>query len=347
MKIFPVDDDRRLEFDPNYRTNCGSFAQITFGIGDELKKLDMLGTGEDADWVFFCSGLKWNFEFQEKKRILINVWESNILPGILPVFRKRLESENYKIFGLSEQISQVWRDYGFPTKTVDIGTDPTFWRPNLHVGRHPKFTVLSTTSCNFRSGINLTINAFFRAWQKDKDMRLIIKNTDERATKLPEIIDDLKRHGVDVQYICERQSIYQIRELMAESHLLAYNPIHTSAGLPILEAAAMELPCIVGDYSPTNLYPSVETIAHKLKPISEVKSELCDKWGLPYTFSGLGIDENQALVHWHDVDDFANKILTIKNNYSNIYLERAKECRKKVLERWTWKHSTQQLINNL
>lgn len=346
MKIFPVDDDVRLKTDPNYRINCGSFAQITFGIGEELKKLQMLGTETDTDAAFFASGLKWDFGFEDKKRAIINVWESNILPDMLIEYRRRLESKNYKVFGLSEQISQVWRDYGFPTKTVDIGCNPDFWRPSPRQTRLAKFTILSTTSCNFRSGINQTIDAFCWACQTDSNMRLIIKNTDERATKLPTIIQGLKDKGYDIEYICKRQDIYQVKELMSQSHVLAYQPLTTSAGLPILEAAAMELPCIVGDYSPTNLYPSVEKIKWKHRPIAEVKQELCSDWGLPYTFAGVGIDENKAMVHWLDVEDFTTKILTIKNNYSNILLK-AKECRKQVLERWTWAHSTQQLIEGL
>ncbi len=347
MKIFPVDDDQRLHSDPNYRINCGSFAQITFGIGDELAKLGMLGSEQYCDCAFFASGLKWDFGFVNRRRALINVWESNVLPDILINFRRQLESSRYKVFGLSEQISQVWRDYGFPTKTVDIGCNPDFWRPNEPIQRLAKFTILSTTSCNFRSGINFTIEAFLKACETDSNIRLIIKNTDERATKLPHIVAKLQKRGYDVEYICARRDIYRLRELMSQCHLLAYNPIHTSAGLPIVEAAAMELPCIVGDYSPTNLYPSVEKVKWQYKTIAEVKEHLCGEWGLPYTFAGLGIDENKALVHWLDVDDFANKILTIKQNYGNIYLQKVKECRNKILNRWTWAHSTQQLLTNL
>lgn len=347
VKIFPVDDDQRLITDPNYRNNCGSFAQITFGIGDELAKLEKLGTADDCDLAFFASGIKWDFGFENKRRAIINVWESNVLPEILVSFRHRLESSNYKVFGLSEQISQVWRDYGFPTETVDIGCNPEFWKPMPEIKKFSKFTILSTTSCNFRSGINFTINAFFRAWDKDKDIKLIIKNTDERATDLPNVVKKLREYGCDIEYICERQTNTQMRELMASCHVLAYNPIHTSAGLPIIEAAAMELPCIVGDYSPTNLYPSVEKIKWEYKTIAQVKEVLIDMWHLPYTFAGLGINENKALVHWLDPEDFANKLLTIKYNYDNIYINKAAECRKQVLERWTWKHSCQQLLNNI
>jgi glycosyltransferase involved in cell wall biosynthesis len=178
-------------------------------------------------------------------------------------------------------------------------------------------------------------------------MRLLIKNTDERATFLPEIVKQLRAQGLDIDYILDRTTNIELRELMAKCHVLAYNPIHTSAGLPILEAAAMELPTIVGDYSPTNIYPSVEKIKCMQVPIAQVKEGLCRGWGLPYTFAGLGVDEKNSLMNWMDVDDYANKLLTIKNNYDNIYINKGKECRQQVLNGWTWAHSCRQLLNNL
>ena len=348
MKLWCYDDDGRIQTEGynKYILNAGSFATITHNLNQELNTLGKLGTEQEADTVIFTSGLKWDFGFSHRTRVLINVWESNILPEILIAFRKRLEKYGkYHVMGLSDQISNLWTETGYHTPTVDIGADTEFWKPSL-AKKADKFTILSVTSCNFRSGIEQTIGAFIKAADKDNDMRLIIKNTDERAKRLPFIIEDARIQGYDIQYICRRMNLMEIRDLMASSHVLAYNVHHTSAGLPVLEAAAMELPCIVGNFCPTNGYPVCETLSCLPVPITRLKPYLCGEWGLPYTFDGLGVNEDKAFLYWFEEAEFAEKLLKMKHSYAN-YIEKAKECRKQVLERWTWKHSCEQLITNL
>lgn len=348
MSIFLYDDDPRLKLEglEQYSKNSGSFAVITNNLNKELAKLGLLGSEEASDWIGFASGLKWGFGFGDRKRFLINVWESNILPELLLRMRPNFEHNNYKVFGLSKQISDVWQSYGYETPIVDIGCDTEFWKPQP-VKKFAKFTILSTTAANFRSGIPHLITAYKAIWASGiRDIKLVIKNTDERAYRLPNIIKDMQDVGMDVSYLCERENIEQIRELMASCHLLCYNVLGTSAGLPILEAASMELPCLVTDASPTNIYPSCGKIKCTEKSIAEYKSFLCDTWGLPYNFAGLGVDEEKAMLNWLDISDFTEKILDAYHNYDK-YIEKAKECRKQVLERWTWSHSCNQLLNNL
>lgn len=355
MKIHFYDDDPRLlqEGLEKYSQNCGSFAQISNGINKELKKLDLYSEADKADIVGFASGLKLDFGFHHKRRFCIGVWETNEIPMYLLNTRANLErtsdGENYKqiyqYFGLSKQVANIWEGYGFRTPIVDIGCDTDFWCPQ-DIKKNDKFTILSTTSCNFRSGIQHTIQVFINLWNKDKDIKLIIKNTDERAAKLPYFVKRLRDKGMDIEYICQRQTLVEIRELMAKSHVLVYNPINTSAGLPILEASAMELPVIVGDYCPTNCYPSCETIKCYPLPISDIKEVVVDYWGLPFTFPQGWINESKAMMNWLDGKDFYEKLLKIKYNY-DIYINRAKECRQEVTEKWTWANSTQQLLRNL
>lgn len=348
MKIFCYDDDPRLKSEglEAYSKNSGSFAVITNNLNKELKRLKLLGTEEETDVVGFASGLRWDFGFPDKHRFLINVWETNVLPALLVQLRKRLEGDKYKVFGLSEQISQVWRDYGFPTETIDIGCDTDFWAPQTNISKPDKFTIISTVSCNFRSGITHLLQAFDMASEFDNDMRLIVKNTDSRAEKVPLLIKALKLHGKDVEYICERHDIYKIRELMAKSHLMVYPVINTSAGLPILEASAMELPVMVGDFCPVNLYPVCETVSCESYPISELKQTLVSLAGLPYTFPEGWIDETKAEMHWPNIVEMSKKILKVKKDY-DIYKKKAIACRKEVLNRWTWKHSCEQLLKNI
>lgn len=348
MRIHCYDDDPRLAIEglEAYSRNSGSFAVITNNLNKELEKRNLFSSTRDADIVGFASGLKWDFGFESKQRFLINVWETNVLPEYLLQTRKRLELGNYKVFGLSEQISKVWREHGFPTETVDIGCDTDFWAPQP-IPQFDKFTILSTVSCNFRSGITHLLHAFFQAHVNGGgNIKLIIKNTDERATKLPDIIKKFVGLGLDIEYICKRMDVYEVRELMARCHLMSYPVINTSAGLPILEAGAMELPIMVNDFCPVNLYPVCETVKCEPAPISEIKEFLVQQAGLPYTFPSGWIDETKALMYWPNVEDFGTKILKVKKEY-DIYKKKAKDCRQEIINRWTWKHSCDQLIKNL
>jgi glycosyltransferase involved in cell wall biosynthesis len=339
--IHCFDDDSRKN-DADYFYNKGSFAQITDNLNLELKKLRLFASENEADTIGFASGIKVDFGFQDRKRFLIHVFETTVLPDWL---RKWRQDTNTQVFGLSQQVADLWEKYNFKTPIVDIGVDTEYWKPDENIKKFDKFTILSTTALNFRSGINYTIDAFCTLWQHDKDIRLIVKNTDERASRVLKIIEALKSKGMDIEYICERMDSHKVKELMQKSHLLAYNPT-TSAGLPVLEAASLQLPCIVANCSPTSIYPTVAQVECDLVDIKSQKETLLNWWGLPYTFAGLGLDESKAQIYKLDVLDFAKKVLHIKRNY-DIYKDRAKDCRQQVLNRWTWTHSCQQLLKNL
>ena len=345
MKIFLYDDDPRRFSDSTFSINKGSFSVIVDNLNQELDKLGLLGDAKTADWIGFATGIKLDFGFPEKRKFLIHVWESDQLPHGFANWRRQSTT---KVLGLSKQVQNLWVKYKFnDTPIVDIGVDIDFFQPQPNIPRNEKFTFLSVTSCNWRSGINHTLIAFEKfAFDKKDKVKLIIKNTDERAYKLPWLCDQFRQEGYDVEYTCKRLNIDEIRDLYSKSHVLLYNPIMTSAGLPIPEVAAMKLPCIVGDFCPTNIYPHSEAIKCALKPIIAVKNDLCNKLGLPYTFPEGWIDEFHAHVYWLDNDDFVIKMDKIYNNYG-FYLKKAEENRKIVEERWTWKESCNQLLKAL
>lgn len=341
MRVQLYDNDPRLHSDPEYFSKMGSFAQIIHGINRELKKNDLFGD----EWIGISNSLDYDFGFRDKKRFHIGVWESTQLPEYLIKCRRMLENENFRFLGLSKQVSDLWLEYGFKTEIVDIGADPDYWIKDESIKKFDKFTILSLTSCNFRSGIPHTIEAFKLA-SESIDCRLIVKNTDTRNEVIPRYIQSLKDQGYDIEYICDFQSSNQVRELMRKSHLLCYNPIMTSAGLPIVEAAAVELPCLVGNYCPTNIYPCSDKLNCLKTPIQYVKELLCNRWGLPYTFPPNFINEETASVFWFNSEEMAYKIVNIKENYEK-YLTLAAQNRREVLNRWTWKHSMEQLVEIL
>lgn len=343
MKIYIHDDDERLISDSGYLQNMGSFGQIIHGISAELKKRGMLGTPENADWVGFTTSTKLDFGFRNKKRFVIQAWEFEAMPH----FIQQAKYLDLKLISLSPKSQAEYKKLGYETKVVDIGTNPNFFKPLKGIQKSPVFQVLSVTSANFRSGLNHTLLAFeqFAKDKKDK-VKLVIKNTDERAVRLPYFCREYRENGYNVDYICERLNIDKIRELYAESHILCYNPIVTDGGIPQIEAAAMELPCITTDFIPSNIYPHSEVVKTSQKSILEVRDYLCNKFMLPYTVPENWLNESVSMVNWLDETDFAVKLQKIYDNYQ-FYLEKAKENRKIVRKRWSWSNSTDQLLEIL
>ncbi|MEK6884292.1 MAG: glycosyltransferase [Nanoarchaeota archaeon] len=347
MKFFVLDNDERLYSDPTYEFNKGSFGTVSENLNKELKKLNCWANEKEADWIIHPTSLNYEFGFRNKKRAVISSWESTELPYPLVQFGlNNKNNPNFKILSINTQTSNLWNKYGIISPVVDLATDYEFFQPQINIKKNEKFTILSVTCLNFRSGINFLLSAFryFAENKKDK-VRLIIKNTDERAVLIPRFCDDLISMGFNVQYILERCSLQKIRELYSKSHLLCYNVLH-GGGFPTLEAAAMELPCLISDFCQPNLYPHSEAVKCQLKPISEVRSYLCNNWGLAYTFPENWVNEATSSIYWLDEKDFVEKLEKIYQNYT-FYENQAKENRQKEIEKWNWTRSAQQLIKAL
>lgn len=344
--IHLFDDDPR-KYDADYFFCKGSFAQITDNLNIELKKRNLYASHDQADIIGFSSGIKLDFGFSHKRRFIIGVWESNQIPRYLINERARLEAQgNYQYFGLSQQVQDAWSPF-YDTKTsiVNIGADTDFWRPQ-NIKKFDKFTILSLTSCNFRCGCQHLLQAYMSLWQENKDIQLIIKNTDERAKKLPIFIKRMQERGMNVHYICERMDARKIRELIAQCHVVSYSLNMTSGGLIVPECSAMEIPVIVGDYCPTNIYPSCEKVLVSKMSLAQFKEVVVNYWGFPYTFPEGWMDEEKAFMYWLDGNDFAQKLLKIKNDYDS-YIDKAKMCRQEVIKNWTWSASCDQLLKAL
>ncbi len=350
MKIFAFENDPRHLTDPTFKDNHGSFSTIHFGLNDELKKLNLFAPLEDADWIVFATGIDVNFlpHITNKKKLLINVWETNELPDYLLQARKVLESPNFIWAGLSPQVSFAYRQKGFlQTPVVNIGVDSDFWQREKRFDyneRFDKFKLLTTLSCNWRSGINHIISAFIKLNDKfPKKYSLTIKDTEDRNEKLPVICKDLRAAGLDVTYECRRANNRELKELMTSHHLSLPLNICTSAGLNFLECAALKLPHLSPDYCPCNIYPYSEKVNTKRVAISKVKDELVHIWGLPYTFPPGWLNEDKAEINQIDEVNLFDKIELVRNNY-RYFQGLAEDNRERVVKNWSWKNSCEQLI---
>lgn len=345
MKIILQEDDPRYysEGEEAFLQNCGSFSYIIHNLNKSLRKLGHGAKNEsEADIVGFASGLKLDFGFSNKNRFLIHVWETNVLPEFFLNFRR--STPNYTFFGLSDQITNVWNSYGFPTETLDLGVDTEFWKEDKSVEKFPEFTITSVTSCNFRSGIISLIDAFKIFCDNKKiKAKLIIKNTDDRDEGIKKIIKDcIDYFGLNIEYVRERQSSSQIRELYRKSHVLVYTPNNTSGGIPILECGACQTPVIVSDYCPTNLYPNAGKVKCMQLSLREFR-QFYSKCNLPYTFPEGWVNEDEAKMYIPDCFDLANHLIDVHNYYQN-YEEKSISIAQDLKENWNWDNTAKKLI---
>jgi glycosyltransferase involved in cell wall biosynthesis len=341
MKIHLFDDDPRQQTDPiNYPTNHGPFSHISIELNKALKRLGEYSEPDDADFVGFNSGLNLGFRYKHKRTFVINVWETiNALPFTL------IEMARYqRIFGLSQQITDLWNKYEIPCKTVYPGCDTDFWH---QTGEKDKtFTFLHVNSSNVRSGLDLTLEAFFQAFRGNKDVKLIVKDTNE-SERLNQRIKEYVSLGTNIEYISKRMHNYEIRALYSRSHVCLNLLRITSFGLPLLESSACNCLCVTGDTAPTNeiIKPESGVLIKPSKkiPLYPKIVELQSDWGLLNCFPPLRYPE-EPLFYDFDVNDYATTLLNIYNNW-NVYSKI--DTRTPIVNDWTWDKSAKTLISYL
>lgn len=249
MKIHLFDKDERQFIDPDYLNNHGPFSAIAIKTNEALQKLGFYESPDNADFVGVCDGLDTTFKYKDKKSFFWGVWEfCNTLPNYL--IETLLErSRKSSIFGLSNQITDLYHKYSIPAKTLHFGCDLDFWKPTIP--KSNKFRFLSVNSSSVRSGIEYVIVSYLQAFGARKDTELVIKDTNQNPIFI-ESIHELQRAGVNIIYINERQSFSDIRDLYSSSHVCVNFLRCTSGGLIFLEAPACGCEILTTDVSPHN-----------------------------------------------------------------------------------------------
>ena len=110
--IHLLDTDPRQFSEPDdYKYNHGSLSSVMININQELKKLNRYSEPDLAEWVGVCDGLNVGFKYKNKRSFVITCWEmANTLPMYLINSAKR---SNQKLIGMSNQITNLWKKYGF------------------------------------------------------------------------------------------------------------------------------------------------------------------------------------------------------------------------------------------
>jgi glycosyltransferase involved in cell wall biosynthesis len=222
------------------------------------------------------------------------------------------------------------------------GTDASFWKPSCK--KSPIFTFIFDSFANVRSGLDLALQAYEKAFRFRKDVQLIIKNT-ATSKKLASKILEYSLRENNISFINDRLSFEQMRDLYSASHVMLSVMRHSSWGLGIHQAAACGCLPIVGDFCPSNEM----AIDIKLKPSTEVEinsflSCLTDTWGLHNAYGDFSYNE---LPRFYDysIQDYAMLMSDIYKNWKSVYSKI--DTRTRIVENWTLKQSAENLVKAL
>lgn len=344
MKIHLFDTDNRRFSDPSYPTNMGSFSIVANGFNKGLKEIGHYAEPDEADFVGICDSLNFNFRYKNKKRFIINVWDCiNVLPNELINIRK--SNSDMILFGLSNQITNLWKKFGYECKTTMPGCDTDFWKPTLP--KNGPFTFFFNSYANVRSGLEIVLEAY-SLWAKDrKDVQLFIQNTSENE-QLKNVLTEFKEAGFNIKFcLGNRISFDDMRALYSQSHVSLNVMHHSSWGLGVHESMACGCIPIVGDFSPSNEMVDKDNCVI-IPPTCEVDiQEYSDKigslYGLTSSYGNFHYDEPPRFYDYSRID-YANMMVEIHQRwkeYSKI------NHRDYVIKNWSWKQAAENLVKVL
>jgi len=343
MKIHLFDCDPRAKTDPTYPSTAGSFGVVSIEINKALQKIGHYSEPDDADFVGISDGLNLSWKYKNKPAFIIHVWD--VINSLTHFHLAQYQQSRPRIFGLSNQVGQLWAKYGIECPTVHGGCNVNFWDKSRKY--NDKFTFLHVNFTNVRSGFDLLLRAFDLGFRGDPNVKLIVKNTEDNP-KLREMIKSF--NFGNIEYLTGRKSFEEMRDLYSQSHCLVNVVRHSSLGLPLLEGAACRCLPVAGDFCPSNemVMPEYGVLIKPSKAISirEKVPELVNTYGLTDCYGNLEHTE-EPLFYDYNVEEYASKLVDIYKNWDSQYSVRAAYARMAVIRKFNWTDSAAKLVEYL
>lgn len=342
--IHLYEDDPRFYNDPTFKDNHGSFSVINYGLNNALKNLGYYSELSNAKFVGFSTSLNFQPQAPEDKiPFFITVWET--INKLTEYHLRTLKGQNKILFGMSDQITNLYKKEGIFCETLHCGCDTEFWKPTID--KQSKFTFVHVNSSNVRSGLDITLKAFYMAFQNNKDVQLIIKDTNPNTSILQQRIAELNAKGLNIIYISERSTKQSIRDLYSSSHVGLNVLRMTSWGFPLHEMSACGCLCITGDVEPTNVLLKKEygilLKSGKEVFIHEKLEELVNYWGLLNCYGNFDYSEWPQFYDFN-VEEYAEILKNIYNNWDDY---KKIDTITPIRDNWKWEYSAKNLIKLL
>lgn len=337
-------DPRQFTDAQNYKHNHGSLSSVMININNELKKNNLYSHPDEAEWVGICDALNVGFKYKDKKSFVITCWE---MTNTLPIFLINTAiMKNQKLIGMSDQITNLWRKYGLDCSTVRLGTDINFWYQSQEKIRD-KFVFILPLATFVRSGIDLSIEAFNLAFNRNQNVVLKIKDTGSNQL-YREKIEEYRKKGCNIEYYSDRWPMQKLRDFYSSAHVCLSLQRAASFGLVITESMACNTLNITANISPFNEFLN-EDIALLVKPkglieINKITNYLVEKWGFMNTYGHFQYPE-EPLFYDFDVSEYAK---TMRMAYDNWDFYSKKSYRRYIIDNnYTWQKTAENLKNLL
>lgn len=262
-------------------------------------------------------------------------WEESVFPHEhAQAFNARLSM----ITTMSRYVSRTLVDsgVGLPLPVAGVGTDhyrELTPEPEALAGRLPaadgKMTFLHVSSCFPRKGVDVLLEAWYRAFDQDDGVRLVIKTFPNPHHRIEETLADRRRQhpqGAPVVLINEDLSAGAVRALYAEAHALVAPSRGEGFGLPMAEAMWCRLPVITTGQGGQTDFCTPET-----------------SWPIDFDYARAQTHMQQFASVWAEpsVDDLIDHLRTFAAHHrdgtlENWTAERCEAAYRRISQAHTW-----------
>ncbi|MEK6879180.1 MAG: hypothetical protein AABY22_06200, partial [Nanoarchaeota archaeon] len=297
----------------------------------------------EATHVGFADSLDLSTKFENKINFRIIFYDTiNTLAKCH--IQQIQENPNIILFSINQHVAELFKKFNIKCYVIGPGIDSNYWaRTRIRIGK--PFIILTTNFSNHRSSIDLLIQAFDIAFNKNNDVKLVIKNTSD-SVKLQQKILEYQKKCNNIEYINKRITFSELRDLFSEAHVVSNIFRFSQHGLSIGECQSVGALSLAGWFDPSNRINGngVYIKPSKTVEIRKTLPYLVNEWGLTDCFGDLEHFE-EPLMYDYDKEELANLLKEIylhwDEKYSNI------DTRTPIVEKWNWTNSAQKLVEYL
>jgi glycosyltransferase involved in cell wall biosynthesis len=318
MKIFFYERDNRKN-DPDFQETCGSFSVIQNTLAKGLREIGCYTDNpNEADYVGIADSLALNFTWSGKKTFLVAFWDHINTLSLLH-YNLYQQNKNIKVVTITQQNTELYQKFNIPSIALGNIVDTDYWYPTKP--KNDIFTFGHFGFSNYRSGLDILLTAFDKAFRGNKNIKLLLKNTGS-SEKLNSNIAELIRLGNNIEYIDKRMTFSEIRDLYSRCHINCNVLRHSGYGLPLLEGSLCNSLCLAGNFAPSNEMVN-DTFAKLINPDGEVEvnsiiNQLVYQSGLTNTFGSLPYME-EPKFYSYNLDHYVSVLADLYENWQSKY----------------------------
>lgn len=236
------DSDVDIENSVHYQTV--NHSPDGYGMSRDHLKTEALDIGLQLSETFEGQkvGLLYNYPYsiasmRTDVRLVYTMFESDKIPQDWPEYLKQAN----EVIVPSTWCAEVFAKSGITATVVPLGYNDRIFKPvkRPEVGSRP-FTFIHYDSFNLRKGFIEVFNAFTKEFNKDDNVRLILKTVRDRTN-----IPVMKSEYAQIDVIKGMYSEQELVNLLQEADCMVYPSRGEGFGITPLEAMATGCPAIV------------------------------------------------------------------------------------------------------